>query len=152
MAVKDMNIPISGPTTASERQKKKETLAKQYNYLRDKSRQKVKGKFIYHEVPGGVMSFTFGPIYRGDEAERYDLLDGGIYELPLGVAKHLNNNVWYPEYGYIPGEANVSGYNSMMGTGMKITAKVRRCSFQSLEFLEIEDMPSGDIVSVEKVV
>jgi hypothetical protein len=38
--------------------------------------------------------------YKWDDVERYTLNDGEIYELPLGVAKHLNKNGWYPEHIY----------------------------------------------------
>lgn len=148
MATKENASVQSAQLPMNDRQKKKEALAKQYNYLRDKAREKVKGKFIYHEVPGGVMSFSYGPVYKGDHTERYDLLDQGIYELPLGVAVHLNKNVWYPEYGFIPGEAVQGGYSP--ASGMRITQKVRRCSFQSLEFVDVEDLPS-DIVAVERI-
>lgn len=140
------------PMTSTDKQKAREELAKKYNYLREKDKQKVRGKFIFHEVPGGSMAFSYGPIYKGDECETYTLQDGEVYELPLGVAKHLNKNVWYPEYGYIPGDSDGAqgGYNPRTG-GMRVTHKVRRCSFQSLEFLDIDDMPSGNISMVEKV-
>ena len=104
----------------SERQKRLEDLKKNYNTMREKDREKVKGKFIFHEVPGGSFSFCFGPIYRGDDTERYDFTDGGIYEVPLGVARHLNRNGWYPEYGFIPGESETQQF------GMRIKQKVRR--------------------------
>lgn len=142
------------PLSTNDRQKKKELLAKQYQYLREKDKQTVRGKFIYHEVPGGAMSFSYGPIYKGDESQTYTLVDGEIYELPLGVARHLNKNVWYPEYGYVPGDSSTAmqgGYNPTAG-GMKVTHKVRRVSFQSLEFLDIEEMPSGNISTVEKII
>lgn len=140
-------------TPLTDRQKKKDELSKKYQYLREKAKQKVRGKFIYHEVPGGAFEFCYGPIYKGDETEKYILTDGGVYELPLGVAQHLNKNVAYPEYGYIPtqgdNDAMVGGYSP--NQGMRVKAMVRRVSFQSLEFLDIEDMPSN-IVKVEAVI
>lgn len=142
-------------TPLTDRQKRKDELSKKYQYLREKSKQKVRGKFIYHEVPGGAFEFCYGPIYKGDETEKYILTDGGVYELPLGVAQHLNKNVAYPEYGYIPaeggnGDALIGGVNNMSQQGMRVKAMVRRVSFQSLEFLDIEDMPSN-IVKVETI-
>lgn len=114
-------------------------------YLRDKDREKVKGKFLFHEVPGGTMKFSF-KAYREDPVETFTLVDGEIYSLPLGVAKHLNKNCWYPEHSYMTNEDGKSI--------AKIGKKVRRCSFQSLEFVDIEEMtPVGDtdLVTVENI-
>jgi hypothetical protein len=141
----------------SERVKKAEELKKNYNNLREKDRQKVKGKFIFHEVPGGSFSFCYGPIYKGDETERYDFLDQEVYEIPLGVARHLNKNGWYPEYGYVPGETGVQqvglggDMRNMTNAQMRIKTKVRRFSFQSLEFVDIDEVPTNNIMAVETV-
>lgn len=123
-----------------------------HKYMRDRDREKVKGIFRYHECPGGIMSFVF-KAYREDPVERFDLIDGQVYEIPLGVARHLNKNCWYPEYGFIKGESSMSGVNPNAGNMMKITRKVRRCSFSSLEFIDTEDLsPYGDnIVTVENL-
>ena len=121
-------------------------------YKRDKDREKVKGMFIFHEVPGGCMSFVY-KAYEGDPVERYDFIDGQIYTIPMGVAKHLNQNLWYPEYSYVKSEGMFGAHNSMAGTTMKATRKVRRTSFQSLEFMDIEDVPTNvsKIVTMEAV-
>lgn len=114
-------------------------------YLRDKDREIVKGKFIFHEVPGGMMSFVFRK-YKEDPVERYDLVDGQIYSLPLGVAKHLNKNCWYPIHSFATDEHGKPV--------QKVGQQVRRCSFQSLEFVDIDDLtPVGaaGIVSVQNL-
>lgn len=115
-----------------------------YKYMRDKDREMVRGKFIFHEVPGGTMSFSF-KAYKEDQVERFDLIDGEIYTLPLGVAKHLNKNLWYPEYEFFRDEKTQNL--------QRIGKKKRRCSFQSLEFVDIEDLtPVGSgILTVERV-
>lgn len=100
-------------------------------YMRDKDREKVRGIFRFHEVPGGSMSFVF-KAYKEDPVERFDMVDGQIYTVPLGVARHLNKNLWYPQYDYIKGEETHDI--------MKVTKKVRRCSFQSLEFVDTDDL------------
>jgi hypothetical protein len=108
-----------------------------------KDREMVRGKFIFHEVPGGMVSFIF-KAYKQDPLERYDLKDGEIYTLPLGVAKHLNKNCWYPVHSYA---LNEDGKPTM-----KVGQKVRRMSFQSLEFVDTDDLtPVGTsgIVSAE---
>lgn len=124
-----------------EQEKKKHDL----KYQRDRDRQLVRGKFIFHEVPGGSMSFVFRA-YPQDEVEKFTLIDGQIYSIPLGVARHLNKNCWYPVHAY------------QMDDGgkpvMRIGQKVRRCSFQSLEFIDEVDMTPegvGSVVTVEKI-
>ena len=121
---------------------KKPTMEEQ----RLKDREKVEGIFRFYEVPGGMMSFSF-KAYKGDPVERFDMQDGKIYTIPLGVAKHLNKNGWYPEYSYMAGEDNLKmgfapdGYKLNPGSAplMRITKKVRRFGFQSLEFLDPQD-------------
>jgi len=112
-------------------------------YMRDKDREMVRGKFIFHEVPGGVMSFSF-KAYKEDPVERFDMTDGEIYTIPLGVARHLNKNLWYPEYEFFRDEKTQNM--------QRIGKKKRRCSFQSLEFVDIEDLtPVGSsILTVER--
>lgn len=111
-------------------------------YQRDKDREKVKGIFRFHEVPGGSMSFCF-KAYKEDPVERYDMLDGQVYTIPLGVAKHLNKNLKYPIHGHMMDENN----HPMM----RVKQWIRRCSFQSLEFIDSEDLtPEGNsLVEVE---
>jgi hypothetical protein len=119
---------------------KKETPKQNLTYMRDKDREPVKGIFRFHEVPGGEMSFSIR-IYKGDPVENYTFKDGEIKTIPLGVAKHLNKNCWYPEYDYVKTED--------MQNVAKITKKIKRCSFQSLEFMDIEDLGNETVKSVE---
>lgn len=112
-------------------------------YMRDKDREPVRGKFIFHEVPGGTLNFVF-KAYKEDQVERYSLVDGEIYSLPLGVAKHLNKNCWYPVHSYAQDDKGA--------VSQKIGRRVRRTSFQSLEFVDIDDLtPDTGIITVENV-
>lgn len=113
-----------------------------YKYMRDKDREMVKGIFHFYEVPGGSMSFSY-KFYKEDPVERFDLLDGQVYTLPLGVAKHLNKNCWYPEYEFMRGED--------VRSTMRVGKKVRRCSFQSLEFVDIDDLTANGTPMIEEV-
>lgn len=128
----------------------KEIKKPNFKYMRDKDREKVKGIFRFHECPGGVMSFVY-KFYKEDPVERFDLIDGQVYEIPLGVAKHLNKNCWYPEYSFIKGDKMVGAY-SPDGQVMRVSKKVKRCSFQSLEFIDSEDIGTAEssILMVEK--
>lgn len=51
----------------------------------------VKGIFKNHESPGSELEFTY-KAFAQDPHRRYKLMDGVTYEIPLGVAKHINNN------------------------------------------------------------
>lgn len=121
---------------------RREVKAPNLKYQRDKDREMVKGMFIFHEVPGGSMNFVF-KAYKEDQVERYDLVDGQVYSLPLGVAKHLNKNGWYPVHSYALDETGKPT--------MRIGQKVRRFSFRSLEFIDVDDLtPTGQpLVTVE---
>lgn len=109
---------------------------------REIDKEKVRGIFRFHEVPGGTMEFVY-KCYRGDEVEKFNLRDGEIYTIPLGVAKHLNKNLWYPLHAYA-----VDDNGKPIA---KIGQKVRRCSFQSLEFVDVDDLtPNGKpLITVE---
>lgn len=114
-------------------------------YQRDKDREIVKGMFKFYEVPGGKMSFVY-KAHKGDQVERYDLIDGQIYSIPLGVARHLNKNGWYPVHSY--------ALDDVGKASMRIGEKKRRFGFQSLEFVDLEDMGDANesgIITVEKI-
>ena len=113
----------------------KKDLKHDYQYLRAKDREKVRGIFKFYEVPGGSMSFNFRK-WKGDPLERYDMIDGQVYTVPLGVARHLNNDCWYPIHAYTKDEHG----NTVQGIGKK----VKRCGFQSLEFVDIEGLENND--------
>lgn len=102
----------------------KEVIAKELKIKRDKERSTVRGIFRNHECPGGSLRFIFKK-YAEDPLEKYDLLDGEVYTIPLGVARHLNTNCWYPVHKY-----------QSKDSGMTMQEKIRRTSFQSLEFVE----------------
>jgi hypothetical protein len=104
-------------------------------HQRDKDRTKVKGMFKFYEVPGGMLSFVFRK-YKGDPIERFDLRDGEIVTVPLGVAKHLNTSGWYPIHAHLLDE----GGRPVMRVGQK----VHRYGFQSLEFMDIDEVPTQE--------
>lgn len=106
-------------------------------HARKKDKTKVKGIFIFHEVPGGKLEFPFKK-YKHDPIVNYSFIDGEEYEIPLEVAKHLCTNCWYPNYSYKEDERG--------RPVTKVTSKIRRCSFQSLEFLDIDGIFSANTV------
>lgn len=111
-------------------------------YMRDKDREKVRGKFHFNECPGGTLSFSHR-IHKGDPVETFNLQDGEIVTIPRGVAKHLNKNGWYPVHRHYSDENK--------GSLIKVGQKVHRFSFQSLEFLDDDSMDiNPSLLSVER--
>lgn len=96
---------------------------------RDRENKTVKGVFRCFEPPGGSFKFSFKK-YAGDPVKTYTMVDGETYEVPLMVAKHLNTNCWYPRHSHV---MDANG-NPTVDVGKK----VRRCSFESLEFFSEE--------------
>ena len=123
---------------------------------RDRMREKVTGIFHFYEVPGGGISFNFRE-FKGDDVQRYDMTDGETYTIPLGVARHLNKNGWYPEYGYFQAEGPANGlrlaHQPADSRILRFAKKIRRYGFQSLEFVDIEDLPTAhsQILEVQTV-
>lgn len=127
------------------RNKKKEPLTKEekkilIKYYHDRDSEKVKGVFHNHECPGGDLRIPLR-LYPQDEVEYYTFKDGQVTEIPLCVAKWINNNCWYPENKHAVDEN---------GTPKVVLAKkIRRFSFESLEFVDIPDFDNvSDLVTV----
>lgn len=143
---------VQAANTASKKAKEKPNI----NYLRDKHAEIVPGIFKFFESPGATLSFSFRE-FKGDKTARYDLTDGEVYRIPYGVAKHLNKNGWYPEYNFVPGDKSIQMGAAVAGFAnnamQKVTRKVHRYAFQSLEFTDIDDIPNSvsSIVTVESV-
>ena len=137
MSFEQENIKTTETTTKTDKKKPN------YRYMRDKDREPVRGIFRFHEVPGGSMSFVYHA-YKGDPVERYDLIDGVACTVPLGVAKHLNKNGWYPVHAHRIEENGKASVH--------IGQKVRRFSFQSLEFVDIEDLSPNGAPMIETVI
>jgi len=127
-------------TSAVASRKPKQNL----QFQREKDKEMVKGIFHYDEVPGGDLAFYYSK-YKGDQPQRYKLKDGEVCTIPLGVAKHLNKDCWYPVHAHV---VDANGKNAY-----KVGERKSRCHFQSLEFIDPEDFSSVDpnLVTVEKV-
>ena len=121
-------IEKAAPDAAEK--ERKEKLKANLEFQRKQDRQPVRGKFIFHEVPGGVMEFPFKK-YKGDPLETFKFRDGETQTIPLGVYKNLNTNCWYPSYTFKNDESG--------RPVVSVSEKIRRCSFQSLEFLDIDE-------------
>ena len=114
----------------SEKEKMKVNL----EFQRKKDREQVRGIFRFHEVPSGQIEFNFRK-YKGDPLEKFLMKDGEVYTIPLGVAKHLNKNCSYPSYTYKQDEAG--------RPTVSVSEMIRRVSFQSLEFVDIDGLENN---------
>ena len=136
-------------STAKSFRETKEPAKKRINLheMREKDRTPVKGVFKYYEVPNGVLEFCFKK-YDQDPVVRYELYDGVVYTLPLGVAKHIKHDMWYPIHEH---RVEENGRHSQV-----IGKKVSRADFHHLEFVDIDDLsaaptPQIEIVSMAKI-
>lgn len=110
--------------------KRRNVNKKSIEYQRAKDAEIVKGVFRFYESPGGYMKFSYKK-YRGDKITTYEMVDGEVQEVPLGVAKHLNNNGWYPVHAY--------EYDKNDKPLIRVKQRKRRFGFESLEFVDIAD-------------
>ena len=72
-----------------------------YRMWKEESKM-VKGIFRCREPIGGSVHFFFRK-YKWDKTTEYKMQDGETYEVPLGVARHLNANCCYEEHSHILG-------------------------------------------------
>lgn len=98
--------------------------------MREADSKPVKGIFRCFEPRGGQITFSYKK-YKEDPVAQYTMLDGEVYTVPKMVAKHLNNNCSYPVHSYT---VDLNG-NQVPTIGKR----VKRCSFESLEFSDIKD-------------
>ena len=85
----------------------------------------VKGIFEFKDLPGGTLDF-FHRKWKGDKVQRYILVDGHEYELPLGVVRKLNSECATTEHSYLLGPD---------GKHLKTGKKRNRFAFKSREYL-----------------
>jgi len=102
---------------------------------RIKNNKMVRGKFTFHEVPGGKVTMPYRR-HKKDGIKWYTFEDGKIYTIPLGLAKHLNEGCRYPVHSHKV-EANwMPGVNR---PEVVVGKFVDRMSFVSLDFIDASD-------------
>jgi len=119
---------------------KKKLTPEEVEKMRIRDRTLVRGKFHFHECPGGLIEFPYKR-YAKDPMEWYKMQDGSVHTIPLGVAKHLTDDCWYPEYSYRKSDGG--------SDTQQVTKKIHRMSFQSMEFSDYDELKQTDIVRVE---
>ena len=101
----------------------------------------VRGVFRRHDGNTDPLEFSYKK-YKWDKLERYKLFHNQVHTIPLGVARHLNDDCKTPIYGHIASleaadatskEAPVIGYNN-------------RFSFAGTEFSSVEKEPVRGLI------
>jgi len=94
--VKDISVGVKVKRQGEELKKAKELCEN----ARKEDAKLVKGIFKNLEAPGGDLEFTYRG-HRGEPIRVYHLQDGETYEIPIGVAKHININTRVPVHQYL---------------------------------------------------
>lgn len=90
-----------GKSKRTEEQKKK--ASELIEKARKEDSKLVKGVFKNLECPGGDLQFAYHA-YKGEPTRVYHMIDGDEYEIPLGVAKHINQQCKYRKSKHLIGK------------------------------------------------
>ena len=120
--VQDINVGKKVQLSDTKKEETKTLLAKKHK----EDSKLVKGVFNNLEAPGGSLEFTFR-MYPQDPVRKYILEDGGTYELPICVAKHINNTCNEREHKFLVDKEG----RKMVG----IDKKRQRYQFLSTEYM-----------------
>lgn len=95
---------------------------------RKESNRMVKGVFRCHEPRGGNVTLCWRE-FKGDPVRRFSMFDGVEYEVPAGLAKHLNTNCNYNVHSHILAADGTPAVD-------KKQRSISRMNFESLEFYQ----------------
>ena len=104
----------------------KRTSPEELEKMRKDANKMVKGVFRCHEPRGGTVTLVWRE-YKGDPMRQWTFVDGNEYEIPKGLAKHLNEHCGYHQHSHILGP---DGNPAVDKKGKKVS----RMNFESLEF------------------
>jgi len=138
-------VQVPKPTIVTNTVPHGPIVGKNMEYYRNRDAKMVRGVFHHLEISGGSTTFDYIK-YKGDTLKTYTFKDGGVYIIPLGVAKHINS-CGYAEYEALSAEM-IKG--ATQETPMRVVRKRPRFRFQNLDFLDMEEITELD--SNEKVV
>lgn len=94
--VKEIYVGTKKKLNAEEKKKASELVERE----RKEDSKLVMGVFKNIECQGGDLEFSI-KLYRGDPIRTYRFLDGETYEIPLGVAKHINRQCKYIKHKWL---------------------------------------------------
>lgn len=142
-------IRIDGTAKNSIR---KELTEKELKKMRDADRELVTGRFRFYESRGGTIKFSVR-FYKEDPVETWEMKDGEVYTISMGVAKHLETSGWYPVRR--DKQHKNAGIELELGNKeerYRVIEKVQRYGFTPIGFNEdwSKDIRPANIVTVEK--
>lgn len=88
--VQEISVSTKKHRSDEEKKKASELIEKH----RKEDNKLVKGVFKNLEAPNGDLTFAYRA-YKGDPCRVYHFIDGQEYEIPIGVAKHINRQCKY---------------------------------------------------------
>lgn len=94
--VKELNLNTATKRTAEEMKKASDLVEN----ARKEDAKLVKGIFKNLEVPGGDLKFSYRR-HKGENPRIYHFEDGETYEIPLGVARHINQDTKVPIHSHL---------------------------------------------------
>ena len=94
--VKEITTFRKSKRTAEEKKKSSDLI----ETARKADSKLVKGIFKNLECPGGDLQFAYHA-YKGEPTRVYHMIDGEEYEIPIGVAKHINRQCKYKKSRYL---------------------------------------------------
>lgn len=101
------------------------------------SRRYVKGVFKNLECPGTLLSFPFRK-YK-EPIKTYHLMDGVVYELPIEVVEHINNNCAYKQHRWALGGSKklIAMDGSDVSSKKEVARTTSRFAFQPSEYATV---------------
>jgi len=94
--VKEVSVGIQKKLTTDQKKKASDIIEQ----ARKEDSKLVKGVFKNLECPGGDLEFAYCA-YKGEPIRVYRFEDGNTYEIPYGVAKHINRQCKYKRSKYL---------------------------------------------------
>lgn len=148
---------VSSKTKAANNKLTRDDVKRLMNSWRDRDAELVTGIFKNNEAPGQSTTFRF-KAYPGDDYKEWFFEDGEKYQIPRGIARHLNTACYTKEYKHLPNETGQFGIRAAVKDGsparneqLMSERKVYRYSFLSLEFEPDElDMQPSKLIQVTK--
>lgn len=101
-----------------------ESMRINHKAMSDEESKLVKGRFRFYDPPGGSAEFYFKK-YKDEPIKRYTLTDDEIHEIPLSVARHINESASEEHHKYLLDEN---------GEPIKSSKRKKRAEFIPLDF------------------
>ena len=151
------NADVSSKTKPSNNKLTRDDVKRLMNSWRDRDAELVTGIFKNNEAPGQSTTFRY-KAYPGDDYKEWFFEDGEKYQIPRGIARHLNTACYTKEYKHLPNETGTFGIRAAVKDGsparneqLMSERKVYRYSFLSLEFEPDDlDMQPSKLIQVTK--